>query len=83
MTRDEIVATVNGILTEEFEISADSLTPEAKLAEDLELDSLDGVDLVVSLEKAFGCRIKEEDARQMRELKQIYDYIESAASEAS
>ena len=55
-TRDEIVATVNHIMVEEFEVDAPDLRPEAKL-DDLGLDSLDGVDMVVAIEKAFHCRL--------------------------
>ncbi|MHC5054331.1 MAG: acyl carrier protein [Planctomycetota bacterium] len=72
---------VDKIFIEEFEVPEEALKPEAKFAEDLDLDSLDGVDLVVALEKAFGCRIAEEDARAMRTLGQIYDYILAARKE--
>ena len=78
MTREEIIVDVNKIFSEQFEIDSALLEPDAKLQEDLELDSLDAVDLVVSLEKKFGCRIQEEDARKIRELSQVYDYICSA-----
>ncbi len=74
-TVQEVIAQVNSILEEEFEIDSELLKPEARLLEDLDLDSLDGVDLVVVLEKAFGCRIEEQDARAMRTVKQIYDYL--------
>jgi acyl carrier protein len=74
-TVQEVIAQVNSILEEEFEIEPNLLKPEASLLEDLDLDSLDGVDLVVALEKAFGCRIEESDARAMRKVKQIYDYL--------
>ena len=67
---------LNGILVDGFEIDPELLSPEARLAEDLELDSLDGVDLVVAIEKAFACRIREEDARAMAMLKDVYGYIE-------
>jgi len=76
MTTDEIVAKVNEILVEGFEIDPFLLKPEARLVEDLDLDSLDGVDIVVAIEKEFGCRIEEEDARSMRLLHDIYDYLE-------
>lgn len=76
MTNEEIMAKVNDILVEGFEIEPSLLKPQAHLADDLDLDSLDGVDLVVALEKEFGCRIEEEEARSMSALKDIYDYIE-------
>ena len=76
MTSQEIVDGFNNILVEGFEIDPASLRPAARLREDLELDSLDGVDLVVAIDKRFGCRIKEADARAMRTLQDIYDQIQ-------
>lgn len=82
MTFEEIVAKVNEIMVEGFEIEPELLEPEAQLADDLGLDSLDAVDLVVALEKEFGFRIDEERARSMRILKDIYDYVEEEAARA-
>jgi len=79
MTIDEIKAQVNEILVEGFEIEPELLKQGAHLAEDLGLDSLDGVDLVVAIEKRFGCRIEESEARAMRTLQDIYDCVERHA----
>ena len=76
MTPEEIRQEINEIMVEGFEIDPDLLEPEARLADDLGLDSLDGVDLVVAVEKRFNCRIEETQARAMRTLKDIYDYID-------
>lgn len=78
MNSETIVAKVNKILVEGFEIDPDLLVPEAHLGKDLELDSLDGVDLVVAIEKAFSCRIQEADARSMETLEDMYRYIEKS-----
>jgi acyl carrier protein len=51
------------------------LKPEAKLKDDLGLDSLDAVDLVVALEKALKVTIPEETARQMTTVGDIHRYI--------
>ncbi len=76
MTREEIVTDVNKILAVQFELKPSSLNdPEAKLKDDLGLDSLDAVDIVVTMEKKFGCRIKEADARAVSTLNQLYDCI--------
>jgi acyl carrier protein len=80
VTREEVVAQVNEILIQGFEVDPDLLRPEAHLGKDLELDSLDAVDLVVALEKKFGCRIEESEARAMRTLQDIYGYIEQRAA---
>ncbi len=76
MTTEELIQQVNEILIEGFEVEPDLLRPEASLVDDLGLDSLDGVDIVVAMEKAFGCRIEEAEARAMRTLKDIYDSVE-------
>jgi acyl carrier protein len=76
MNLEDIVSQVNKIMIEGFEVDSDLLTPEAQLKDDLGLDSLDGVDLVVALEKTFGCRIAEEDARQIKSLQDIYSHIQ-------
>ena len=77
MDFEDIVSQVNKIMVEGFEVDPDELSPEAELKENLGLDSLDGVDLVVAIEKTFSCRIAEEQARQIKTLQDIYDYIQS------
>lgn len=77
MSREEIVTTLNSILEIDFEIDSSLLQSEALLREDLGLDSLDGVDLIVAIEKKFGLRVNEAEARSMRALKHIYDSIET------
>ena len=52
MNRSEVKEIVDAVFIDEFEIEAADLKEDADLFEDLELDSLDGIDLVVALEKA-------------------------------
>ncbi|MFW6028271.1 MAG: acyl carrier protein [bacterium] len=75
MSREQIIQKIDQILIEGFEVEPGQLQPGARLAEDLELDSLDGVDLVVAIEKAFDCRIEESEARSMRKMQDLYDYV--------
>ncbi len=80
MTHDEIVKRVHQTLLREFDVTEGDLKPEAHLIDDLGLDSLDGIDLVVALEKEFkdlGIKIKEDHARTLSTLQAIYTYIES------
>ena len=76
MNLEEIVSQVNKIMVEGFEVNPDLLAPDARLKEELGLDSLDGVDLVVALEKTFNRRIAEENARQIKTLQDIYNHIQ-------
>jgi acyl carrier protein len=80
MTHDEIVQRVHRTLLREFDVTEAALKPEARLADDLGLDSLDGIDLVVALEREFketGLKIKEDQARALTTLQAVYQYIES------
>jgi acyl carrier protein len=67
-------------LCSEFELEREKIVPEAKLREDLGLDSLDGVDLIVALEKALSVQIPETDARQMRTVADIFAFIDKAVA---
>ena len=57
MNNAEIIEKVNEFLVEEFEVSAEKITPEANLKETLELDSLDYIDLVVVIENNFSFKV--------------------------
>lgn len=74
-THGEVVEIVNQVMAEEFELDPAKLVPEARLGEDLELDSLDGVDVVVAIEKAFTCRLGEQQARSLRTLGDIHTVV--------
>lgn len=78
MERSIIIDIVNTALAEEFELDAATLTPETRLRDDLNLDSLDYVDMVIVLEKAF--RFKIEDKQKLvniQTLGDVYDFIVS------
>ncbi|MFT3835938.1 MAG: acyl carrier protein [Myxococcaceae bacterium] len=68
-------------LVSEFELEREKIVPTARLREDLGLDSLDGVDLIVALEKALSVQIPETDARQIRTVQDIYQFIEKTAAQ--
>lgn len=81
MNKDEIKDLVNNILIEEFEKEESELNENAHLFDDLELDSLDGIDLVVALEKEVKARagkevkIEEEKAKELKTVGDIYNVI--------
>jgi acyl carrier protein len=76
---EQAIAVVNETLVKEFELDRSIITAEARMREDLGLDSLDAVDLIVALEKALGVEIPEETARKMRTVGDIYAYIKDKA----
>ena len=80
MTRTEIDEKVKQFLIEDFEIEEEVITPDAKLKEDLGVDSLDFVDIVVIVEKLFGFKIVPEELAGVSTLRQFCDYIERKAT---
>lgn len=77
MTRNEIIEKVNSLLSEEFEVSADLLTPDANIKETLSLDSLSLVDLVAIIQQTYKIRIPVTDLKEILTFNDLYDYIES------
>ena len=77
MNRIEIESKVNTFLIEEMEIEAEDIFDDAKLKEDVGLDSLDFIDIVVIVEKTFGFKIKPEEMSGVLTVKEFYDYIEA------
>ncbi len=76
MSEQEIIATINESLAEEFELDLDDMVPDATLYDELGLDSLDAVDMVIVLEGAFNFKIREEEAvRKIRTLGDIYEFV--------
>lgn len=76
MTNQEIIDLINLSLAEEFELRQEDLKPEALIFDDLELDSLDIVDMVVVLENAFQFKIREEESiREIRSLGDIHQFV--------
>ncbi|MBF0118663.1 MAG: acyl carrier protein [Desulfobacterales bacterium] len=76
MTEKEIVAIINKVLCDEFELDLDKMKPEALIYEDLGLDSLDRVDMVIVLEGVFNFKIREEESiRKIRTLGEIHKFV--------
>ena len=66
MTDEQILEKLKEILAESFEISPERVVPEAKLFAELDLDSIDAVDLAIKLQEMTGKRIKPEDFKTVR-----------------
>ena len=76
MTRQEIEEKVRNFLIEDLEIDEEKIADDAKLKDDMGIDSLDFVDIVVIVEKNFGFKIKPEEMAGVTTLRQCCDYIE-------
>ena len=77
MNRQEIETKVKAFLIDDLEIDENKIFDDAKLKEDMWIDSLDFVDIVVIVEKNFGFKIKPEEMVGVTTLRQFYDYIDS------
>ncbi|CAA0115444.1 Acyl carrier protein [BD1-7 clade bacterium] len=72
---------LKAILVDTFEIEADDITPEASLYEDLDIDSIDAVDLVVQLRELTGKKIKPEDFKSVRTIQDVLDAVDALMAE--
>lgn len=77
MNRTEIENKVRDFLIEDLEVDEEKIYPDARLKEDVGIDSLDFVDIVVIVEKNFGFKIKPEEMAGVATLNYFYSYIES------
>ena len=75
MEIEAVISRVNQILVDEFELDAADVVPEASLREDLQLDSLDGMDLIVALEKEFKVRVDEKELIKMKTVGDVHVYV--------
>ncbi len=67
---------VRDALAQQFEVDAETITPDTNLIDDLGADSLDVVELIMSLEDMFGISITDEDAAQLYTVRRIVEYLE-------
>ena len=72
MTFDKI----RELRAQQFEVAADSISMETNIVDDLGGDSLDVVDLIMSVEEEFGISIPDEDAVELSTVGKIVEYIE-------
>jgi acyl carrier protein len=75
-TREEIIAQVNSLLAEEFEIEESEFAPDANLKETLNLDSINLVDLIALVQFNYKITIPVEDLKKIQTFTDLYDYIE-------
>jgi acyl carrier protein len=77
MNKGEIIEKIRAFLVEEFEVDESQVQPDAILKDTLGLDSLDYVDLVVSVESNFGVKLVEADFVGIASFQSFYDLIEN------
>ena len=75
MNTDEIYSIVKKYLIEDFEVPEEKISPEANLFEDLELDSIDALDMIAILESEIEMGVNEEELKSILTVKDIVNYI--------
>ena len=67
---------VHAALAQQFDMDPASITMDTNLIDDIGADSLDVVELIMSLEDEFGIAISDEDAAQLYTVRRIVEYLE-------
>jgi acyl carrier protein len=76
LSRDEIFSELTRELCALFELKPEQVTPQARLYDDLDLDSIDAVDLAVRLQELTKKRIKPEQFKAVRTVEDVVDAVE-------
>jgi acyl carrier protein len=74
-TPEEIHLTLRQLMSEMFELAPEDINLDASLNEDLDIDSIDAVDLMVRLRSIIGKRINPEDFKNARTIQDVVDVI--------
>ena len=72
-----ILEKIQNILAQQFEVSADSISADTNIVDDLGAESLDVVELIMSVEDEFGFSIPDEDAAELVTVGKLAEYIEA------
>lgn len=72
---------IKDIIVEQLDVEEDAVTMEASITEDLGADSLDVVDLVMSIEESFDVEIPDEEVENVKTVGDIVKYIENKVEE--
>ena len=74
-SREEIFTILKKLLTEHFEIAEDIITLDARLYEDLDLDSIDSVDMIVELKRITGKNMDPQAFKQVRTVEDVVSAV--------
>ena len=75
MEKQELIAKINEVLADEFEVEVIEITPEANIKKTLQLDSLSLVDMVALIEEVFGVSIKGAEVASIQTFGALYDFV--------
>ncbi len=75
MDKNELFERIAGILHDSFEIDAARIIPQARLYEDLDIDSIDAVDLIVQLKPLLGSNLQPDSFKSVRTVQDVVDVL--------
>lgn len=75
MNKEELYLHIVGIMKDTFDIDPQKITLESKLGEDLDIDSIDAVDLIVQLKPLLGSSLKPEAFKAVRTVQDVIDAV--------
>ncbi|HIM94360.1 MAG TPA: acyl carrier protein [Campylobacterales bacterium] len=75
MNEEEILIKLKKILMDEFEVDEEKITPNASFYEDLELDSLDAIDLIVTMNNVYNIDVDNKSMEEILTIQQLIDTV--------
>tara|TARA_B100000029_G_scaffold460400_1_gene491353 strand:- start:359 stop:601 length:243 start_codon:yes stop_codon:yes gene_type:complete len=76
MKKELLIERINNFLIEDFEIDSSIVKPNAKIIDELHIDSLDFVDIVVFIEEEFNVKLDASDLNDVKTLQDFYELIQ-------
>jgi acyl carrier protein len=80
-SKQEVLLAIQDILVDMFEIDREAIKPEARLYEDLDIDSIDAVDIIVKVKELTGKNLKPEAFKNVRTIDDIAEAVYSLVAE--
>jgi len=75
MNEEEILIELKKVLMDEFEVDEEKITPNASFYEDLELDSLDAIDLIVTMNNVYNIDVDNKSMEEILTVQQLIDTV--------
>lgn len=79
-SREEVFAWVRDLIVSDFEIEADSVSMSSRLADDLDLDSIDAVSIAVQVERDTGYELEADELSALRSVEDVVKLIETVVA---
>ena len=77
MTKEEVFDQIKNMLVDQLGVDEDDVKIEASFQDDLDADSLDLVELIMEMEDKFGVKISDEEAQNIRTVREAVEFVSS------